>query len=96
MVQAMRAGSVIVDLAAEGGGNCELTRAGESIDVGGVTIVGPRNAASAYPVHASALYSRNIANLLLLLIRDGRVDPDWDDEVVAGCCVTRNGEVMQP
>jgi NAD(P) transhydrogenase subunit alpha len=96
MVHAMRAGSVIVDLAAEGGGNCELTRAGESIDVGGVTIVGPRNAASAYPVHASALYARNVANLLLLLIRDGRLDPDWDDEVVADCCVTRSGEVMQP
>jgi H+-translocating NAD(P) transhydrogenase subunit alpha len=99
MVHGMRPGSVIVDLgadveAAEGGGNCELTRGGETIDVHGVTIVGPRNAASSYPLHASALYARNVANLLTLLMRDGAVDPDWDDEIVAGCCVTRDGEVI--
>jgi NAD(P) transhydrogenase subunit alpha len=94
MVHAMRPGSVVVDLAAEGGGNCELTEAGRTIDVDGVTVIGPRNAASAYPAHASGLYARNVANLLGLLVRDGRLDPDWDDEVVAGCCVTRDGEVL--
>jgi NAD(P) transhydrogenase subunit alpha len=99
MVAGMRPGSVIVDLgadveAAEGGGNCELTRGGQTIDVQGVTIVGPRNAASSYPLHASALYARNVANLFALLMRDGRFDPDWDDEIVAACCVTKDGEVV--
>jgi NAD(P) transhydrogenase subunit alpha len=99
MVAGMRPGSVIVDLgadveAAEGGGNCELTRGGQTIEVHGVTIVGPRNAASAYPLHASGLYSRNVANLLTLLMRDGGIDPDWDDEIVSSCCVTRDGEVV--
>jgi H+-translocating NAD(P) transhydrogenase subunit alpha len=99
MVGGMRPGSVIVDLgadveAAEGGGNCELTRGGETIDVNGVTIIGPRNAASSYPLHASGLYARNVANLVALLTRDGRFDPDWDDEIVAACCVTRDGEVV--
>ena len=99
MVAGMRPGSVIVDLgadveAAEGGGNCELTRGGETIDVHGVTIVGPRNAASSYPLHASSLYARNVANLLALLMRDGQLDPDWEDEIVAACCVTRDGEVV--
>jgi NAD(P) transhydrogenase subunit alpha len=98
MVAGMRPGSVIVDLgadveAAEGGGNCELTRGGETIEVNGVTILGPRNAASAYPLHASGFYARNVASLLALLTRDGQVDPDWDDEIVAACCVTRDGEV---
>jgi NAD(P) transhydrogenase subunit alpha len=101
MLKGMRAGSVIVDLgadveAAEGGGNCELTRGGEAIEVYGVTIVGPRNAASSYPLHASSLYARNVANLLTLLTRDGRFEPDWDDEIDAACCVTRDGEVVTP
>ena len=99
MVAGMRPGAVIVDLgadveAAEGHGNCELTRGGQTIDVHGVTIVGPRNAASSYPLHASSLYARNVANLLALLVHDGRFEPDWDDEIVAGCCVTRDGEVV--
>ena len=94
MVRGLRPGSVIVDLGAEGGGNCELTRVGETIDVDGVTIVGVRNAASAYPLHASALYSRNVANLLALAIHDGALAPDWDDEILAGACVTRDGQVL--
>jgi NAD(P) transhydrogenase subunit alpha len=98
-VSGMRPGSVIVDLgadveAAEGGGNCELTRGGQTIDVNGVTIVGPRNAASSYPLHASALYARNVANLVTLMTHDGAFDPDWGDEIVEGCCVTRDGEVV--
>jgi NAD(P) transhydrogenase subunit alpha len=100
MVHAMRPGGVVVDLGAEAGGaerggNCELTRLGEVVDVDGVTILGPRNPASAHPLHASALYARNAANLLTLLVHDGQVDPDWDDEVVAGSCVTKDGEVLK-
>jgi H+-translocating NAD(P) transhydrogenase subunit alpha len=90
----MRPGSVIVDLGAEGGGNCELTRAGETVETGGVSIVGVRNAPSAYPLHASALYARNLFNLLQLMIRDGAFAPDWDDEILSGCVVTRDGHVV--
>ena len=94
MVRGLKPGSVIVDLGAEGGGNCELTRVGETIDVDGVAIVGVRNAASAYPLHASALFARNVANLLTLAIHDGQLAPDWDDEILAGACVTRDGQVF--
>lgn len=94
MVHGMRPGSVIVDLAAEGGGNCELTRPGETVDVGGVSIVGVVGAPSALPVHASALYARNVFNLLSLLMVDGELLPDPGDEIVAGCCVTRDGQVL--
>jgi len=88
-VRAMRAGSVIVDVAAETGGNCELTQPGEEIDVGGVTIVGITNLPSTMPTHASQLLSRNMASILGLLVRDGELVLDWDDEIVAGACVTR-------
>ena len=88
-VRAMRPGSVIVDLAAETGGNCELTEPGKVIDVDGVTVVGTTNVPSTMPTHASQLLSRNIASLLGLLVVDGNVVLDWDDEVVAGTCVTR-------
>jgi NAD(P) transhydrogenase subunit alpha len=96
MVRGMHPGSVIVDLGAEGGGNCELTRLGETVDVGGVSIVGVGNAASAYPLHASNLYARNLLNLLQLMVKDGALAPDWDDEILVGCCVTRDGQVMSP
>src|SRR3954451_5534537 len=95
MVHAMRPGSVIVDLGAEGGGNCELTRVGEIVDVGGVSVIGLRGAPSSLPAHASALYARNVANLLTLMVSGGELAPDWDDEIVAGCCVTREGQVLQ-
>jgi proton-translocating NAD(P)+ transhydrogenase subunit alpha len=88
-VRAMRAGSVIVDLASETGGNSELTRPGEEIVESGVTIVGTTNVASTMPTHASQLLSRNMASLLGLLERDGELVLDWDDEIVAGACVTR-------
>jgi NAD(P) transhydrogenase subunit alpha len=96
MVDGMRPGSVIVDLAAETGGNCELTRAGEDVEHGGVTVMGPVNLPSSLPVHASALYARNVASLLTLMCKDGQFQPDFDDEIVAGCCVTRNGEIVHP
>jgi H+-translocating NAD(P) transhydrogenase subunit alpha len=88
-VRGMRPGSVIVDLAAETGGNCELTEPGQEIVSGGVTIVGTTNVPSTMPTHASQLLSRNVASLLGLLVVDGNVALDWNDEVVAGTCVTR-------
>jgi proton-translocating NAD(P)+ transhydrogenase subunit alpha len=89
MVEAMRPGSVIVDLAAESGGNCELSRAGEDVVHGGVLVVGLADVPSTMPVHASQLYARNLVNLLLLMTTDGEVVPDFDDEIVAASCVTR-------
>jgi NAD(P) transhydrogenase subunit alpha len=88
-VRGMRPGSVIVDLAAETGGNCELTEPGRETEHDGVTIVGLTNLPSSMPTHASQLLSRNIAALLGLIVADGAVRLDWDDEVVAGACVTR-------
>ncbi len=88
-VTAMRAGSVIVDLAAETGGNCELTAPGEIVEREGVTIVGLVNLPSSMPSHASQLYSRNLLALLTHLAPDGKLTLDWDDEITAGACVTR-------
>ena len=85
----MRSGSVIVDLAADSGGNCELTVAGEEVVHHGVTIVGAVNLPSSMATHASQLYARNVTALLELLIKDGELRLDFDDEVVAGACVTR-------
>ena len=80
---------MIVDLAAETGGNCELTRPGEEIVEAGVTIAGTTNVPSTMPTHASQLLSRNMAAIVGLLIRGGELVLDWDDEIVAGACVTR-------
>jgi NAD(P) transhydrogenase subunit alpha len=88
-VRGMRAGSVIVDLAAETGGNCELTRPGEVVDEAGVTIVGTTNLPSTMATHASQLLSRNMQAILGLLVKDDELVLDWDDEIVAGACVTR-------
>src|SRR5438067_2866489 len=88
-VRAMRPGSVIVDLAAESGGNCELTVPGSEIVESGITIVGTTNLPSTMPTHASQLLSRNVASLVALFVRDGELVLDWDDEIVAGACVTR-------
>jgi len=92
-VQAMRPGSVIVDLAAETGGNCELTEPGEIVVRDGVTLVGLTNLPSTMPYHASMLYSRNVQALLLHLAPEGELALDWDDEITAGACVTRPKEV---
>jgi NAD(P) transhydrogenase subunit alpha len=88
-VERMRPGSVIVDLAAETGGNCELTKAGEVVEHAGVSIVGTTNLPSLMAFHASQLYSRNVAALLQHLAPDGELVLDWDDEITAGACVTR-------
>ena len=89
MVETMRPGSVVVDLAAESGGNCELTVAGDEVVHRGVTVWGGRDVPSTMPVHASQLYGRNVVNLLLLMTHDGVVEPDFDDEILAASCVTR-------
>jgi H+-translocating NAD(P) transhydrogenase subunit alpha len=90
----MKPGALIVDLAADSGGNCELTRPGESVQHGGVTILGPLNLAAGAPLHASEMYARNIYNFAELLIRDGTLQPDFNDELVAKSCLTRNGETL--
>lgn len=83
MVDGMKPGSVIVDLAAETGGNCELTRPGERVEVAGVTIAGPLNLASLGAQHASEMYARNLYNFAMLLVKDGALAFDWDDELLA-------------
>lgn len=97
MVAGMRAGSVVVDLAAESGGNVEGVIAGRDVQVpvvgGCVTLVGLQDAASAMPSDASRLFAKNVSNLLALMTADGQVRPDFDDEVVAGACLTRAGAV---
>ena len=91
-VEAMRAGSVIVDLASETGGNCELTKPGEEIVAHGVTIVGLTNLPGSMPSHASQLYARNVMALLQHLAPDGQLALDFEDEITAGACVTRDKE----
>jgi NAD(P) transhydrogenase subunit alpha len=88
-VHAMRPGSVIVDLAADTGGNCELTEPGSVVERDGVTLVGLTNLPSTMPYHASMLYSRNVQALLVHLAPGGELALDWDDEITAGACVTR-------
>ena len=92
-VEAMRPGSVIVDLAAETGGNCELTEPGEVVVRSGVTLVGLTNLASTMPYHASTLYSRNVQALLLHLAPGGELTLDWSDEITSGACVAGRQEV---
>ena len=88
-VAGMRPGSVIVDLAAEAGGNCEVTEPGEIFEHGGVTVVGLTNVPSTMPFHASQLYARNVSALLQHLAPEGELTLDWNDEITAGACVTR-------
>jgi NAD(P) transhydrogenase subunit alpha len=93
-VAGMRPGSVIVDLAAEAGGNCELTEPDSVVVRHGVTIHGPTNLPATMPVHASQLYARNVSELLRELVKDGALALDFDDEVVKAACVTHGGEVV--
>jgi H+-translocating NAD(P) transhydrogenase subunit alpha len=90
----MRPGSVIIDLAAEMGGNCELTEPGETIEVDGVTIVGEVNMPSTMPFHASQMYARNVQSFLGLLLRDGELVLDFEDEIVRETCVAHEGRVL--
>ncbi len=93
-VAGMRPGSVIVDLAAEAGGNCELTEPDRVVIAHGVTIHGPTNLPGTMPVHASQLYARNVTELLREFVKDGKLALDFDDEVIKGACVTHGGEVV--
>jgi NAD(P) transhydrogenase subunit alpha len=93
-VRGMRTGSVIVDLAAEAGGNCAATHPGETIVSDGVTIVGLTNVPATMPVHASQMYSRNVQAFLSLLVEDGELKLDFEDEIVRGTCVAHGGRVM--
>jgi H+-translocating NAD(P) transhydrogenase subunit alpha len=93
-VHGMSPGSVIVDLAGESGGNCELTKPGETVVEDGVKVIGPLNLPSEMATHASQLYAKNVQNLLGLMIEDGQLKLDLDDEVLAGACVTHDGEIV--
>src|SRR3954463_5663428 len=93
-VRGMQPGSVIVDLAAETGGNCELTKPGETVVENGVKVVGPRNLPSLMPVPASQLYAKNLENLLGLIVgEDGAVKVDFEDDIIAAACITQSGEI---
>jgi NAD(P) transhydrogenase subunit alpha len=96
MVAGMQPGSIIIDLAAERGGNCELTRAGERVMAHGVTILGPINLASTVPYHASQMYAKNITTFLAHLVKDNAVQTGADDEIVRETLVTRGGEIVNP
>lgn len=94
MVEAMRPASVIVDLAAESGGNCELSKPGETLRHGAVTIVAPLNVPSSLAEHASDMYARNLFNFAAPFINEGRLQIDWDDEVYQSAVLARDGEVV--
>ena len=94
-VEGMKPGSVIVDLAAATGGNCELTEPGRTVEHGDVMIIGPLDLAAEMPEHASALYARNVLALLELLVsKEGQLELNWEDEILAGACITRDGEIV--
>ena len=93
VVEQMKPGAVIVDLAAEGGGNCEVTDPGNQVIHNDVIVFGPLNVPSTLPVHASEMYSKNLLNFLTPMIENGEFKPDWDDEVIADSTLTRDGEI---
>lgn len=95
-VAGMKPGAVIIDLAAEGGGNCTLSQAGQSLVHQGVIIHAPLNVASQVPVHASEMYAKNLFNFLSLMLKDGQYQPDFNDEVIAGACLTHAGQITHP
>jgi NAD(P) transhydrogenase subunit alpha len=95
MVKGMAPGSVIFDLAAERGGNCELTQPGKTIEAHGVTIIGAINVASGVPYHASQMYARNITNFMLHLVKDQKVNLNLQDEIIRETLVTHGGDIVQ-
>lgn len=94
MVEGMKPGSVIVDLAAESGGNVEFSKPGEVVVHQGVSIVGPENLASQMPIHASEMYAKNLFNFLSPWIKEGELEIDWEDEIIAGSLLTKAGELV--
>lgn len=95
-VEGMRPGSVVVDLAAETGGNCELTQAETTVEHQGVTILGPVNLPATVPLHASQMYARNVASFLNHLVKEGKLQLDFTDEITQATCVTHDGKVLKP
>ena len=93
MVNVMKPGAVIVDILADMGGNCELTKPGEIINYNDITIVGPINIPSSMAIHASEMYARNLINLLSLMIKDNALNLDWNDEIISGAIVTHDGVI---
>jgi NAD(P) transhydrogenase subunit alpha len=96
MVEKMRPGAVIVDLAAEKGGNCELTEPGKIVDFRGVKIIGMINPANYYPHDSSFLYSKNIANFIRLLLVDGKIVLNFEDEIIRDTAVCHDGKIVSP
>jgi NAD(P) transhydrogenase subunit alpha len=94
-VRSMRPGSVVVDLAAEMGGNCEVTEPGATTSVDGVTVIGELNLPSTMPEHASQMYSRNVTSFLDLVVKEGGLELDFDDEIVRETCVAHEGRVLK-
>ena len=94
MVKEMHQDSIIVDLAAESGGNCELTKSGKTVVKNGVTIIGPTNIASAIPYHASQMYSKNITTFLNHIVKEGKLSDDADDEILTDTMMTKNGDIV--
>ncbi|WP_290650949.1 Re/Si-specific NAD(P)(+) transhydrogenase subunit alpha [Aquisalimonas sp.] len=92
-VERMKRGAVIIDLAAETGGNCAVTKPGKDVDHNGVTVSGPKNVPSALCQHASEMYARNLYNFLALIVKDGKLALDWNDQVQADSCLTHAGEI---
>lgn len=95
MVASMKPGSVILDLAAEQGGNCELTQAGRDIVQNGVTILGPLNLPSMMSYHASQMYSHNMASFFMLMVKESKLNLDFNDEIIKGSCITHQGQILK-
>ena len=94
-VEKMKPGSVVVDLAASAGGNCELTEPGQTVERHGVKILGALDLAAEMPDHASQLYARNVQSLLELMVtKEGQLELNWEDEILSGACITRDGEIV--
>jgi H+-translocating NAD(P) transhydrogenase subunit alpha len=94
VVERMKPGAVIIDLGAEGGGNCEITRPGEQVEHHGVTVYGPLNVPAMLPLHASDQYARNLMHFITPFLKEGELALDWDDEVLAGSVLTRDGAIV--
>ena len=96
MIEGMTSGSVVVDLAAERGGNCDATQPGRTIQVGGTTLLGPLNLSSSVPFHASAMYAKNVATFMKLIVKDGAFNLNLEDDIVKETLVTHDGKLVHP
>ena len=94
MVAGMKQGAIVVDMAAEGGGNVAGTVAGQTVAVGPATIIGPVNLPASMPVHASEMYAKNLFNFLSPFVKDGTLSLDWEDDIIKGACLTKDGQFV--